>query len=135
MYSTRIYYQDTDGGGVVYFANYLKFFERSWFDYLLSIGISLPAWEDSGTFVMVKTAFIDLLEKLRYGDMIQVATTVREVKNAHFVLNHAVWREEQLIARGETKMVCVDRNGKPRRIPAEFKEKLTANIKTGDVPN
>ena len=132
MYSTRIYYQDTDAGGVVYFANYLKFFEKSWFEYLLSIGVSLTVWEDSGTYVMVKTAFIDLIQKLQYGDIIDVRTTVKEVKNAYFVLEHRVLREMDIVTRGETKMVCVDRSGKPKRIPEEFREKLILASKMGD---
>jgi acyl-CoA thioester hydrolase len=124
MYSTRIYYQDTDAGGVVYFANYLRFFEKSWFEYLLSIGISLPEWEKLGTYVLIKTAFLDLLEKLKYGDIVSVNSSLKEVKNAYFVLMHTVSRDGKTITRGETKMVCVDSNGKPKRIPEDFKKRL-----------
>lgn len=58
--------------GVVYFANYLKFFEKSWVEHLFSIGISLPEWEKSGTYVLIKNAFLDLFEKLRYGDTLKL---------------------------------------------------------------
>ncbi|HVN95162.1 MAG TPA: thioesterase family protein, partial [Syntrophorhabdaceae bacterium] len=85
MYSTRIYYQDTDAGGVVYYANYLKFFEKSWFEYLISIGISLPEWESLGTYVIIKQVYLDLIEPLRYGDYVTITSDIIEVKRAYFV--------------------------------------------------
>ncbi|HEY3276020.1 MAG TPA: thioesterase family protein [Syntrophorhabdaceae bacterium] len=128
MYSTKIYYQDTDAGGVVYYGNYLRFFEKSWFEHLLSIGISLPEWEKVDVYVMVKTAFLDLREKLGYADMIQVTSTVKEIKNSYFILSHEIMKEERITTKGETKMVCVDRTGKPRRIPEPFRERLEKSL-------
>jgi acyl-CoA thioester hydrolase len=127
MYATRVYYQDTDAGGVVYFANYLKFVEKSWFEYLMSIGISLPEWEKSGTYVMVKTVLLDLVEKVRYGDMIRVVTSVKEVKNSSFILAHTILTEDRPVTKVETRMVCVDGRGKLKRMPESFKEILTNN--------
>jgi len=124
MYATRIYYQDTDAGGVVYFANYLRFFEKSWFQYLLSIGISIPGWEKDGTYIIVKKASLDITEKLLYGDEIAVETSVKEVKNAYFVLDHRVSKNNKATASGRTTMVCIDAKGKPKRIPEDFKAKL-----------
>ena len=128
MFTTRIYYQDTDAGGVVYFANYLCLFEKSWFEYLFSVGISLPEWEKAGTYVLVKNAFLDLIEKLQYGDIINVVTAVKEVRNAYFVLSHTVFKEGKTTTKGETKMVCVNNEGKPKRIPEDFKTKLLLNV-------
>ena len=127
MYRTMIYYQDTDAGGVVYFANYLKLFEKSWFEHLLSLGISLPEWEKAGTYVMVKGVQLDLKEKLRYGDEIEVETRITSVKNAQFSLSHAVLKDGRLIAEGGTLMVCVDGSGRPRRLPLEWKGRLAAS--------
>ncbi len=124
MYRTRVYYQDTDAGGVVYFANYLKLFEKSWFEYLASIGILLPNWEKMGVFVLVKKALLDLLDKSRYGDELQVRTSVSDIKNAQFTLIHVIEKDGKTITRGETLMVCVDGLGKPKRIPDEFKKRL-----------
>jgi len=129
MYTTRIYYQDTDAGGVVYFANYLKLFEKSWFEYLISIGVSLPEWEKTGTYVLIKNAFLDLVTKLQYGDTVRIVTVIKEVKNAYFILTHTVLKDGKTTTRGETKMVCVDRTGKPKRIPEDFKARLLANKK------
>jgi acyl-CoA thioester hydrolase len=130
VFTTRIYYQDTDAGGVVYFANYLRFFEKSWFEYLISIGISLPEWEKAGTYVLIKNAFLDLVEKLQYGDTIKVVTTIKEIRNAYFVLTHTVFKDGKTTTRGETKMFCVDKKGKPKRIPEEFKTNLLRHVAT-----
>ena len=128
MYKTRIYYQDTDAGGVVYFANYLRFFEKSWFEHLLGLGISLPDWERAGTFLMVKEARLDLKEKVHYGDEIEVRTSVAGVKNAQFSMHHEVFKEGRVVTEGETLMVCVDGSGKLKRIPPEFKKRLEMRV-------
>ena len=124
MFRTRVYYQDTDAGGVVYFANYLKLFEKSWFEYLSSIGILLPEWEKQGTFLLVKKVLLDLLDKAHYGDEIEAHTSVSDVKNAQFTFTHTILKNGKTITRGETLMVCVDATGKPRRIPDDFKKRL-----------
>ena len=126
MYRTRVYYQDTDAGGVVYFANYLKLFEKSWFNYLLGIGISLPEWEKQGIFILVKKVSLDLLDKARYGEELEASSSISDVKNAQFTMNHAISRNGKAITRGETLMVCVDSTGKPMRIPGDFRKRLLA---------
>ncbi len=128
MYKTRIYYQDTDAGGVVYFANYLKFAEKSWFEYLLSMGVDLMEWQRQDTYIIVKTVHLDLMEKIRYGDTIVVKTTVKEVKNAYFILEHTVFKDEKITTRIETTMVCISSQGKPKRIPDDFKDKLLKHL-------
>ena len=128
MVKTRIYYQDTDAGGVVYYANYLKFFEKSWFEYLLSLCISLPEWEKSGTFIMVKTVRLELMEKLMYADEIELHTAVVSIKNAQFILHHRIVKNGTVTAEGETQMVCVDGSGKLKRLPEKFKGRLTASL-------
>jgi acyl-CoA thioester hydrolase len=124
MYRTRIYYQDTDAGGVVYFANYLKLFEKSWFTFLDAMGNSLPEWEKQGVYVMVRNATLDLIESLRYSDDIEVHSSVSAVKHAQFTLLHEVSKDGRVTTKGSTLMVCVNATGKPRRLPEEFKRRL-----------
>jgi acyl-CoA thioester hydrolase len=131
VYSTRIYYQDTDAGGVVYYANYLRFVEKSWFEYLMSIGISIPEWESTGTYMIIKNVSLDLIEPLKYGDIITVKTQISLVKNAYFVMSHTVIRDNKPTTRCETKMVCIGKNGKPRRMPEDIRNRLLQNIKSG----
>lgn len=131
MYSTRIYYQDTDAGGVVYYANYLKFIEKSWFEYLMSIGISIPEWESMGMYMIVKNVSLDLMGPLRYGDTIIVKSEIVTVKNAYFMMSHTVIKDNKPTTRCETKMVCIDKEGRPKRMPENFRDKLLQNIKNG----
>ncbi|MCX8023417.1 MAG: acyl-CoA thioesterase [Syntrophorhabdaceae bacterium] len=128
MYTTRIYYQDTDAGGVVYYANYFKFFEKSWFEYLLSIGINIPEWQEKDTYIIIRMAKVELLEKVRYGEIISVSSSIVEVHNAFFLMEHTVIRDGKVVAKGQTKIVCINREGRPKRIPFEFKERLLLNI-------
>lgn len=127
MYTTRIYYQDTDAGGVVYYANYLKFIEKSWFEYLMSIGLSLPEWESRGTYMIIKNASLNLIEPLRYGDTIIVVTDITDVRNAYFILSHRVMKGNKVVAECETKMVCIDGKGRPKRMPEDFRNVLLRN--------
>ncbi len=131
MYSTRIYYQDTDAGGVVYYANYLRFFEKSWFEYLMSIGISLPEWESEGTYIIIKEVHLDLVESLRYGDYVTIITEIVEVKRASFVLSHLAMKDSTLTTRCTTRIACIDKNGKPKRMPDDFRNKLLEHTKNG----
>ncbi len=130
MFTTRIYYQDTDAGGVVYFANYLKLFEKSWFEYLLSIGINLPEWEQNDTYIIIKTAFLDLMEKLQYGDVVQIDSSLKEVKHAYFIMAHTVSKDGKVTTKGETKIVCINKAGRPKRMPEDFRAKLLAHLNT-----
>jgi acyl-CoA thioester hydrolase len=126
MFTTRIYYQDTDAGGVVYFGNYLRFLEKAWFEYFMSIGISLPDWQEEDTFIMVKDVFLDLVDKVKYAEVIEITTSVQEVKNSSLILNFEIVRDGKPVTRAKTTMVCVDGRGKLKRMPTLFKEKLLA---------
>jgi acyl-CoA thioester hydrolase len=128
LYKTRIYYQDTDAGGVVYFANYLKLFEKSWFEYLISIGISLPEWEKSDTYLIIRNASLDLMDKLKYGDIVQVDTSLKEIKNSYFIMSHSVSKDGKVTTKGEIRMACINGQGRPKRMPEEFRTTLLAHL-------
>ncbi|MBW2038252.1 MAG: YbgC/FadM family acyl-CoA thioesterase [Deltaproteobacteria bacterium] len=122
MWETRIYYGDTDAGGVVYYANYLQYFEKSWFEYLATRGLSLADWEKEGIYFIVKRVEIDYYSSARYGEVIQIQTEVSELTKASFTFHHRVIVKDtvRLIAEGKNQMVCITAEGKPRRLPDEF---------------
>lgn len=97
----------------------------------MSIGISIPEWESTGTYMIIKNVSLDLIEPLRYGDTITVKSDISLVKNAYFMLSHLVIKDNKPVARCETKMVCVDKKGKPKRMPEDFRNRLIQNIKKG----
>ena len=126
MWETRIYYGDTDAGGVIYYANYLRYFEKSWFEYLAARGLSLVAWEKQGTFFIIKRVEVDYISPARYGEIIQVQTDVAHVTRASFTFHHRVTLKNtgRLICEGKNQMVCITTEGKLRRFPPGFLQRL-----------
>jgi acyl-CoA thioester hydrolase len=122
MRETRIYYGDTDAGGVIYYANYLMYFEKSWFEYLAARGLSLVEWEKKGIFFIIKRVEVDYISPARYGEIIEIQTDVSEVTRASFTFYHRVILKDtgRLIAEGKNQMVCISAEGKLRRFPPEF---------------
>jgi acyl-CoA thioester hydrolase len=126
MWETRIYYGDTDAGGVIYYANYLKYFEKSWFEYLAARGLSLAQWQEKGIYFIINRVEVDFITSAQYGEMIQVQTDVAQVKGASFTFQHRVILKDngKLLAEGKNQMVCITKEGKPRRLPKEFLQGL-----------
>ncbi|AHJ12466.1 YbgC/FadM family acyl-CoA thioesterase [Sulfurospirillum multivorans] len=114
---TRVYYDDTDAGGVVYHANYLKFCERARSDLFYEKGKS-PA-VNGGHFV-VKYLEADFIQSAKLGDVIEVKTKLLLLKNASLILQQEVWREEvKLFAM--TSTLAYVKEGKPCKIDEETK--------------
>lgn len=115
----RIYYEDTDCGGVVYYANYLRYFERARTEYLEQRGLSVRRLLEEGTQFMVVHAEIDYRSPARYGDVLIIDTTVAEVGNASLTMAHVLREREsgRVVAEGSAKLVTVDRQGKTTRLP------------------
>ncbi|NOY53927.1 MAG: YbgC/FadM family acyl-CoA thioesterase [Deltaproteobacteria bacterium] len=126
MYRVRIYYKDTDMGGVVYYGNYLRFFEAARTEFLRDLGADLTRWMKEGiTFVVVR-AEVDYLASARYDDLLAVETTCAALSGARFDLSYRVVREGdgRLMVTGMTRMAAVGRTGRPVRIPEEVRKAL-----------
>jgi acyl-CoA thioester hydrolase len=114
----RIYYEDTDCGGVVYYANYLKYFERARTEYLETRGYSVAGlMEQSVVFVVVR-AELDYCSPGRYGETLVVETNVCDVTRAALTFSHVV-REKvsgRVIVKGSARLAATDGNGKVKRL-------------------
>ena len=124
----RIYWEDTDAGGVVFYANYLKFFERARTEWLRSLGFSQEAMrhEDGAMFIVSQTA-VRYLAPARLDDLLRVTVDLREPGRASMVLFQQAWRGDALLAEGEIRIGCVGAaDFKPTRIPVA----LTAVLNT-----
>lgn len=122
----KIYYEDTDCGGVVYYANYLRYMERARTEYLASRGYSVKKLMDEGTIFMVLRSEIDYKSPARYGDTIEIETWVSDTSRVTMVFNH-VMREKtsrRVFVECNAKIVYVDANGKPKRLSDEYVEKV-----------
>ena len=121
-----IYYEDTDCGGVVYYANYLRYMERGRTEYLADRGHSVKTLMDEGTVFVVAHASIDYRAPARYGNTVIVETWVSEITKVSIMFEHTMKEKKtgKLLTECRAKLVCTDTAGKPKRMPQEFVEKV-----------
>ena len=125
-YSARVYYEDTDAGGVVYHARYLHFFERARTEYLRTFNFSQQELlvENKGAFV-VKSMNIDYCFPAKLDDLLQVETLVTEIKGASIIFSQIIKRNELTLCRATVKVAYVDLGKmKPVAIPSQIKATL-----------
>ncbi len=122
----NIYYEDTDCGGVVYYANYLRYFERARTEYIKSKGISLADWQKKGIVFTVSKVEVTYLSPACYGETLLVSTEISEKKAASLTFYHVITNkpDNRTIVKGSAKMACINSNGRPTRFPEEFVEKV-----------
>ena len=121
----RVYYEDTDAGGIVYYANYLKFCERGRTELLRCAGFeNKPLMEREGFIFVVRHVNADYLASAYLDDVLTLETSVTEVKNASFVMKQSVFCHDRKLFEMDVTLVCVGLNGKPVRVPANVKEAL-----------
>lgn len=115
----RVYWEDTDAGGIVFYANYLKFFERARTEWLRTLGFSQQAMrlEDQAMFVVTDTQ-VRHRQPARLDDLVEVTVRVAESGRASLVLEQQAWRDGTLLAEGRIRIGCVDAASlRPRRMP------------------
>jgi acyl-CoA thioester hydrolase len=122
----RVYWEDTDAGGVVFYANYLKFFERARTEWLRSHGFGQERMrhETAALFVVTDTA-VRYLAPARLDDLIEVTVGVTDRKLASMTIAQQAWRGTDLLAEGTIRIGCVDAGTfRPRRIPTDILERI-----------
>jgi acyl-CoA thioester hydrolase len=126
----RIYYQDTDCGNVVYYGNYLRYFEQGRTHWLEEQGLSVKTFMDVGTLFAVVHVELSYRSPARYGETLTVATTLTAMRAASFTFAHEV-REKtsgRLVVDGSARLATVDTQGKLIKLPKELRERLTQAI-------
>ncbi|MHB1845138.1 MAG: acyl-CoA thioesterase [Deltaproteobacteria bacterium] len=113
----RVLYGDTDQMGVVYYANYLRYFEAGRGEFLRVRGRSYRSIEEGGVTVPVVEARVRYRSPARYDDVLRIETTLAELRGASLRFSYAVVRSDQLLAEGETLHACLGPTGKPVRVP------------------
>lgn len=121
----RIYLEDTDAGGIVYYANYLKFAERARTELLRDIGIDhAELINEHGIMFVVRSCLLNCLASARLNDVLEVRTHLKKPGRAKFEISQIIVREEQLVATLEVVLACINSHGKPLRLDARFADKL-----------
>jgi acyl-CoA thioester hydrolase len=126
-FSLRVYFEDTDAGKIVYYANYLKFMERARTEMLRSIGASHAGMMEhtKAQFVVHKCA-VEYHKPAKLDEELAVKTRMAEIGAASLSLEQQVWRENTLLVSAQISLACVGENGKPCRIPAVIRSKIEA---------
>lgn len=119
VHRLRVYWEDTDAGGVVFYANYLKFFERARTEWLRGLGFAQQALKDEqGLMFVVASTAVRYLRPARLDDWLDVTVSVVSAGRASLDIAQQAWRGDALLAEGEIRIGCVDAGTfAPRRIP------------------
>jgi acyl-CoA thioester hydrolase len=124
----RVYYEDTDAGGIVFYANYLKFFERARTEWLRAAGVGQQELlEREGAVFVVKSASLDYHAPARLDDQLQLTLTIEKLGRASVQFVQQAWRGEQLLTSASVKVGCVDAETlRPRSLPDDTAVKMRA---------
>ncbi len=128
-YEVKIYYEDTDAGGVVYYANYLKFLERARSEAIYEMGFSnTELKKEFGVLIIVKSCNIDYKKPAIFEDKLSIISTIKEITKTSFIMEQNINRDKELIASADIHLVSVNSDGKPIKIPEILKNKLNEHI-------
>ena len=123
----RVYWEDTDAGGIVFYANYLKFFERARTEWLRALGVQQQTMRDrTGAIFVVTHTAMHYRAPARLDDVLEVTVAVRHSGRASLELAQRAWRERTLLVAGDVRIGCVEAATlRPCRIPADVLELLS----------
>ena len=128
----RIYYEDTDAGGIVYYANYLRFAERARTEMLRHAGIEQQAFRaQNGLIFAVSSCQIHYRQPARLDDRIIVKTRVEAMTAARIKMQQEIWRDGDRLADLEVQIVCLREDGRPARVPPMVKASLELFTREG----
>ena len=123
-HNVKIYYEDTDSGGVVYYANYLKFLERARSEVIYSFGLSnKKLLNEYDTLIIVKSCNIQYKKPAKLEDELEIDSKIKSFTKTSFTIDQTIKRKEEIISLAEIVLVTVDKSGKPIKIP-----KILANF-------
>ena len=119
-YFLRIYYEDTDLAGIVYYANYLKFIERARSEMLKEANVNQIDLIKRGYFFVVKSLKADYLKPAYFEDSLEVITEVAKIKGASIILQQSIFRSEKVLFEASIRLALLDKYGKDDLIPLQF---------------
>jgi acyl-CoA thioester hydrolase len=135
FHKIKVYYEDTDSGGVVYYANYLKFLERARTEALFSIGFSNKKIKDKfNSLIIVKSCNIEYKKSAYLEDELTIRSFVKSITKTSFFMNQIISKENEIIVEAKIHLVFINKEGKPVKIPediySKFKPYFCDSIKT-----
>ena len=129
-HNVKVYYEDTDAGGVVYYANYLKYLERARTEALSTIGLSnLQIKDKFGALIIVKSCNIEYKKSAYLEDKLKIKSYINSISKTSFVMSQSIFKDQELIVEAKIHLVFVNEKAKPLKIP-----ELLKNPKFGVMP-
>lgn len=129
QHSVRVYYEDTDLAGIVYYANYLKFIERARTEWVASLGVDQMALKAAqGVVFAVRRVEADFLRPAKFGDDLVIETAVQSVGGARIVLEQVVLRGGERLFASVVTLVCLTEDGHAARLPVELRARLAGPV-------
>ena len=117
-YKVKIYYEDTDAGGVVYYANYLKYLERARSEAIYSLGLTnTNLQKDHGSLIIVKSCNIEYKKPARFEDELEIISSILSKTKTSFTMLQTIKKKEEIISEATVQLVTVNKEGKPIKIP------------------
>ena len=128
----KVYYEDTDAGGVVYYANYLKFLERARSEGIADIGLSnQKIKKDFGLLIIVKSCNIDFKKSAYLEDILKIKSSIISFSKTSLSMDQIIFKEDDVIVNAKVHLVFINEKGKPNRIPEEIITKLKPYLSHG----
>ena len=125
FHKLKVYYEDTDSGGVVYYANYLKFLERARTEALFAIGYSNNSIQDQfNSIIIVKSCNIDYKKSAYLEDELLIRSFVKSIKKTSFFMSQIITKENDIIVEAQVQLLFVNKDGKPVKIPEDIYSKF-----------
>ena len=124
-FNIKVYYEDTDAGGVVYYANYLKFLERARSEAIYSLGFSNKGLlENYGILLIVKSCNIEYKKPAQFEDLLEISSEASSFTKTSILMKQLILKNKDIISEADVHLVAVDNKGKPTKIPDQLKRKL-----------
>ena len=118
FHNVKVYYEDTDAGGIVYYANYLKYLERARTEALLTIGLSNSIIKDKfGAFIIVKSCNIEYKKSAYLEDNLSIRSFIKSITKTSFMMNQIITKDKDVIVEAKIHLVLVNEKAKPIKIP------------------
>ena len=128
-FTVKVYYEDTDAGGVVYYANYLKFLERARSEAIYELGLTnKKLLEKYGILIIVKSCNINYKKSARLEDKLNIFSSIKSITKTSLIMKQTIKRKEEIISESDVHLVIVNKEGKPTKIPKILETAFKKNI-------
>lgn len=119
-YKTKIYYEDTDAGGIVYYANYLKYLERARTEWIYSLGYNHKKLNSNGIYIVVKSCKIDFEKPVKFEEEIEVTTEISKISPVRINLKQITKVNNSIRVSADIELAIINGDGKPKKMPEEL---------------